>query len=238
MTYRELQAALKAFRSQGLDVQVKLTASFDTLQAEYNRLSAIAQPASPEPPQEPPSQQPQQPQEQMVVEPETSSKVDLTYSTNLPKNEPYSHQENSQSFVEQEFESITVEPEVKVADTISNLQENNGSNGLNIGKQLSKPLEALPDKEKQIQARSTYWIDGTELGQNLNHTQAQALRNLEDGINWLRSLAGKLKAFESGFREGWQNTPVKQQARLKQSNVIPIERSHRLPKPLPIPLVA
>ena len=41
MTYRELQAALKAFRCQGLDLQVKLTASFDTLQAEYNRLSAI-----------------------------------------------------------------------------------------------------------------------------------------------------------------------------------------------------
>ncbi len=51
MTYRELQGALKAFRTQGLDVQVKLNASFDTLQAEYNRLTAIATEDSLEQPQ-------------------------------------------------------------------------------------------------------------------------------------------------------------------------------------------
>ena len=42
MTYRELQTALKNLRNAGYDIQVKLNASFDTLQAEHNRLSVIA----------------------------------------------------------------------------------------------------------------------------------------------------------------------------------------------------
>lgn len=250
MTYRELQTALKAFRSQGLDVQVKLTASFDTLQAEYNRLSAI----SVEPVQEMtinnfnawvglpadvvevPDWQKEaianQHDVEMGVESETGSMVDPTYSNILPKNELYSHQENNQSVAEQEFESITVEPEVKVADTISNLQENNGSNGLDIGKQLSKPLEALSYKEKQISANSTYWIDGTELGQNLNHTQAQALRNLEDGINWLVKLPGRLKAFELGFREGLKKVDRLRRTQPSQPQVIPIHSKRCQPIPM------
>lgn len=178
MTYRELQAALKAFRIQGLDVQVKLNASFDTLQAEYNRLSAIAAQDSLEQPQpeqvmttdqfnewvglpyQQTTQQPswgneratKQPSEQLEVSPDgditlqlggdnwqtskqlhnspkalsheeigtlalVSSRVDLTYPNNPPKNELYNHQENSQSTVEQRFQYIPVEPREQYPQT-------------------------------------------------------------------------------------------------------------------------
>ena len=220
MTYRELQTALKNLRNAGYDIQVKLNASLEALKAEYERLTAIQ------------DQSTFQQQIELEVEPETSSKVDLTYPSNLPKNEPYSHQENNQSVVEQGFESILVDYEVKTVDSICNLQDDKGSNKLNEGKQLSKPLEALPYKEKQIEANSTYWIDGTELGQNLNHTQAQALRNLEDGINWLVKLPGRLKAFESGFREGLKKVDRLRQIQPSQPQVVPIHSKRRQPVPM------
>ena len=59
MNYRQIQSALKELKVAGADVQVKLNASFDTLEAEYNRLTAIATPVSPEQPQAQPSQQPE-----------------------------------------------------------------------------------------------------------------------------------------------------------------------------------
>ena len=250
MTYRELQTALKNLRNAGYDIQVKLTASFDTLQAEYNRLTAIAaEPVVemtadefnewvglPADVVEVPDWQKEaianQHDLEIEVESETSPMVDLTYSNSLPKNEACSHQENSQSVVVQEFQAILVDYEVKTVDSICNLQDDKGSNKLNEGKQLSKPLEALPDKEKQIQANSTYWIDGTELGQNLNHTQAQALRNLEDGINWLVKLPGRLKAFESGFREGLKKVDRLRQIQPSQPQVVPIHSKRRQPVPM------
>lgn len=285
MTYRELQTALKNLRNAGYDVQVKLNASFDTLQAEYNRLIAIASQDSLEQPQpqqvmttdsfnkwvglpyKQTTQQPsceneratKQPLEQLEVPPDGNitlqlggniwqtskqlhnspraliheeigrlalvrSRVDLAYPTNLPKNELYNHQENSQSFVEQEFKAIQVEPREQYPQTAFESPESLPRNTLAIS----------PNDSPNI----PYWIDGSQLGQNLEYTLAQALRNLEDGINWLKRLPARLKAFEQGFREGLRDIPTRQQASLKQPHVIPIERSYRPPKPLTMPLAA
>ena len=243
MTYRELQAALKAFRSQGLDVKVKLSVSFDTLQAEYNRLTAIAaEPVVemtadefnewvglPTDVVEVPDWQKEaianQHDVEMGVESETGSMVDPTYSNILPKNEPYSHQENNQSVVGQEFQFIPVEPRVYLHD----LPQNKGSSD-------SQKSQVLIEQGVKFicinRPASSYWIDGTELGQNLNHTQAQALRNLEDGINWLVKLPGRLKAFESGFREGLKKVDRLRQTQPSQPQVIPIHSKRRQPLPM------
>lgn len=268
MTYRELQTALKNLRNAGYDVQVKLNASFDTLQTEYNRLSAITSLSctnTVEPNLETTFGEVQAVSEQIEVEFETKHRVELAIQGNLPQNDPCSDRQHSQSTVEQGFHSIPVESETKYRvevvylhklsknKTFSDLQ--NSENFLQQGFQLirstldhnidktgfespeslqSSTLEIAPDDSPN----SPYWIDGSQLGQNLESTQVQALRNLEDGINWLKKLPARLKAFEQGFREGLRDVPIRQQASLKQPHVIPIERSYRPPKPLIIPLAA
>lgn len=261
MTYRELQTALKNLRNAGYAVQVKLNASFDTLQAEYNRLTAIASQDSLEQPQ---------PQQVMTTD-QFNEWVGLPYKQT---SEPVvditleNTDEATQAIALEQADSTPMliisqqleEPTEKVSATSEPIE--------NVGKQPSKQLEALQGKglyitpepitatNKQpsnstqdlqghsrvkdvgLSAKSSYWIDGTELGQNLNHTPAQALRNLEDGINWLKKLPARLKAFEQGFREGLRDVPIRQQASLKQPHVIPIERSHQLPKTRTIPLAA
>lgn len=320
MTYRELQTALKNLRNAGYDIQVKLNASLEALKAEYERLTAIQD--------QPTFQQ----QIELEAEPKTSSKVNLTYPNNLPKNEPYSHQKNSQSCVEKGFEYIQSEPRGQYAQTdFDSLESLHGRTlaitvndspeqpeqamttnqfnewvGLpyesslepvvditlehtqelaisaiapepeesrekvsppsepidNYNKLPSKQHEALQGnslyitsepitpvtkqpsnspqdcqgydhvKDVGLRAKSSYWIDGTELGQNLNHTQAQALRNLEDGINWLVKLPGRLKAFESGFREGLKKVDRLRQTQPSQPQVIPIHSKRRQPVPM------
>ena len=262
MTYRELQTALKNLRNAGYDIQVKLTASFDTLQAEYNRLTAIAaEPivemtadefnewvGLPADVVEVPDWQKEaianQHDVEMGVESETGSMVDLTYSTNLPKNELYSHQENNQSVVEQEFQFIPVEPRANTdkqhLGTLQALQDadihirlepitNTNKQPLNTTQSYQRHDQV---KDVGLRVNSTYWIDGTELGQNLNHTQAQALRNLEDGINWLVKLPGRLKAFESGFREGLKKVDRLRQTQPSQPQVISIHSKRRQPVPM------
>lgn len=238
MTYRELQTALKNLRNAGYGVQVKLTASFDTLQAEYNRLTAIAvEPVQemtvnnfntcvgvPADVVEVPDWQKEAIANQHDIEIEaesgTSPMVNLTYSNSLPKNEACSHQENSKSVVEQEFQSIPVEPRGQYQQTDFDSLESLDGGALAITKAI------VPSQQ------SSYWIDGTELGQNLNHTQAQALRNLEDGINWLVKLPGRLKAFESGFREGLKKVDRLRQTQPSQPQVIPIHSKRRQPVPM------
>lgn len=53
MTYRELQATLKQWRTEGRDVQVKLNAKTEVLLAEYNRLSGSQMPNAPVEPEAP-----------------------------------------------------------------------------------------------------------------------------------------------------------------------------------------
>lgn len=282
MTYRELQAALKAGRTQGLDVQVKLNASFDTLQAEYNRLNAITTEDSldvPQPQQvmttdsfnewvglpyqqttqqpscgnEPTTKQPslqlEVPQygnitlqlggnikeptlettvgegvaasEQIEVESDISSRVEVVNNNNLPQNEPFKERQNSQNLVKQEFQSIQSTLDSNIYKTDFESPESLQS------ETLAMTLNDSPN--------SPYWIDDSELGHNLEYTQAQALRNLESSLNWLLRLPGRLKAFAQGVREGLRNAPLRQQVSLKQRHVIPIERSYRLPNPLTIP---
>ncbi len=177
MTYRELQTALKNLRNVGYDVQVKLTASFDTLQAEYNRLTAISPVQTDSIPIAIASQQLEEPTEQASLS----------------------------------SESLTT-----------------------TNKQPSNSLQGCQGYSKDIglSAKASYWIDGTELGQKLSPTQAQALRNLEDGFKWLVKLPDRLKAFEQGFREGLKNTPIRQRQTPSQPQVIPIYSKRRQPMPM------
>ena len=160
--------------------------------------------------------------EQIDVEPDISSKVEVVNHGKLPENETFSHQGNSQSTIEQGFQFISVQPREQYLQTTFESRESLQS------KTLAISLNDSPN--------SPYWFDGTELGLKLETTQAQALRNLESGLNWLLRLPGRLKAFEQGVREGLRNAQLRRQVSLKQTDAIPIERSHRLPTAKAIPL--
>lgn len=77
---------------------------------------------------------------------------------------------------------------------------------------------------ESIRLKSSYWIDRSALGQKLEATQVQALRNAEDGVRWLKKWASNLQAFAEGFAEGGQ---VKQLSRSPQ--VIALDR-YRYPQ--------
>ena len=94
-------------------------------------------------------------------------------------------------------------------------------------------LCSLPLVDPELQAstpETAYWVDGTELGLCLEATQAQAMRNLQDGLSWVRGMYRNLKAFGQGFKEGLKQPALKSQADPKLAEVVLLDRSRRLPK--------
>lgn len=290
MTYRELQTALKNLRNAGYDISVKLTASYEILLAEYNRLTAITtqqpscgnEPTTKQPseqlevtpdedinlqlggnikePTANPSQQLEelraiaQPHEGICflasenpltlynkqlttvasqqlkpinvstpkltpkltqktlkaiwdkqLKPLASSQTktnpeQLTLSQGKAEPAPrgylhdqrhsggYSDRQTSKSLVQQGFRSMMV----KLRDNIQAYPL----------KTLQNNPEVLSYKDINIRPISSYWIDSTQLGQKLDSTQVQALRNLEDGLRWVKRVYISFKALAEGFAEG------------------------------------
>lgn len=243
MNYRQIQSALKELKAAGADVQVKLNASFDTLEAEYNRLTAIATPVSPEQPQVQPSQQPEQPQvaqimtadefnawvglptdaiaePRVMVEAKAEPEVQTEPEPSLEATEvtSYQPQEVPETSVEVALDALEQAPETssKVDPVVTPQPTTEQIVVLPLATMTAPAPRQLPG--------ASYWIDGTELGQRLDPTQVQALRNLEDGLDWLGRWHGNLRAFAKGFREGWRQAG-KRQIAPDQPKVVPLNHS-------------
>lgn len=199
-TYRELQAALKTLRNEGYNIQVKLNASFETLQAGYNRLTQ----ANLEPTIEMTTEEFNEwvgfPTDSLAIKAELKPRVNIG---NLQQNEGFSSRQNSETFTKQRFKSIelnigsnprTTQPETRQYYNKQPFQAQKATHNACISKVLNIP------------AKSIYWVDGSELGQKLDSTQVQALRNLQNGLRLAKAFCRRLKAFAEGFAEAEAKT--------------------------------
>lgn len=275
MTYRELQTVLKNLRNAGYAISVKLTASYEILLAEYNRLTAITtqqpscgnEPATKQPPEqlevppdgditlqlggnikEPTENPSQQLEESRAIaqvelssckqadnnpsaqptlsqgkaEPEPRGRIRLNNGC-LRQNEVYKAQQNSESLVQQRFrlfqansdskDSYASKPldnslKVPLHKETARLPEPRGylhNQRQNEGYSDEQNSQSLVQQELKFicinHPVNPYWIDGTQLGQKLDPTQVQALRNLEDGLKWVKRVYIGFKALAEGFAE-------------------------------------
>lgn len=188
MQYRELQTALKNLRNAGYDVNVKLTSSYEILQAEYDRLTS-----------------------QPVVEPVVEMTAEqfngwVGLPTEAVAIATQDNQEQPSLPVEQPQAAIAnIAVVVPMVEPSPELEVKPLGSTVN---QPTKQLEDTPCKPIRVKTNS-YWVDGSELGQKLDPTQVQALRNVEDGVRWLKKWTRNLQAFAEGFTEAGQITQPK-----------------------------
>lgn len=207
MNYKEYQNALKNLRNTGYDVLVKLNSKLEILKAEYDRLTIIPEPLRQlEPltatqfnemvgfPTEP----------LVVIQSVNSTSEDLEQletiqviglaicdnNSSLEALEPLGAiQDETLAIAET---NTTLEP----TEVIENRPKAPDSKGFSHPKVCQEVLH----QPETIQAKA---LGIFQLSiSNLEPTQQQAIRNLQDGWRSLKNLGRNLKAFKTGFDEG------------------------------------
>lgn len=211
-SYKELQTALKNLKNNGFDVQVKLNAKQEVLQTEYDRLMTIPEPLQ---------------QHEPLTTQEFNEMVGFTSypasdaSENLGTMLAETLETSVVNMTSEASEALVTKPTAAEAPSpLETIQTETLAPQLSLlpapkndNRLLQAPNSAL--ERSKVANHPGYWIDGTELGDRLEATQTQAIRNLQDGWRSLKQLGKNLQSFKKGFDEGLRQVEAKKAAKPK-----------------------